>query len=367
MLVLGVCVTAGLADELKLKKVPAYPTPTITGYADGMVTFRTQTTSGSKSLADVDVIKLAGQEAFNKAEDLFDKGDFAGAAKGFDSVPEAADRPWLAKLAKGRRLQSLGQAGMIEQAAKEWMAQLVAAKGASPVFAMMPKKFGAKGSAENKAAIVLLEKQIAASKDASVVSSLKQLLSGVYEAQGDSAKAAALREADDAGQATSGPDKEPAAQESAGPTVTIGLAQLKAYEGLVQNNKGADVVGHLTPPALRSLSSPSDLAMALLILGKAQLQVAKGVTVKDDNALADRNDKLRQAGVSFMRVAVFSSNSPDQATEALFCAGEVCSLMGDQDAATRAYETIVQNYQETDSPKAMEFVKKAQAILGKAK
>jgi hypothetical protein len=363
MLVLGACVGAGMADKLSVKKM-TYPSPTITGYGDGKVSFRAQTTSGNKPLAEVDAIEIAGQDAFNKAEALFEAGDFAGAAKGFDAVPDAADRPWIAKLAKARRLQSLGQAGAIDKAAQEWITELVAAKGASPVVALMPKTFGAKGSAENKAAIALLEKQIAtSSKDALVVSGLKGLLAAVYEAQGDSAKADSLRDAQ-AGPATSGPEKEPAAQEPAvGPIVSIGPAQLKIYEGLVQNGKGADVVGHLTPGALRSLSSPSDLASALMILGKAQLQVAKGIAAKDEKALAERKEKLEQAGASFMRVWVFYASSADLAPEALFNAGEVCSLLGDQDAAMQAYSAIIQGFKDSDSSKALEFVKKTQDML----
>jgi hypothetical protein len=252
---------------------------------------------------------------------------------------------------------------MIDKAAQEWAAQLAAAKGAAPVVALMPRKFGAKGSTENATAIALLEKQIAASHDAAVVGGLKELLAGVYEAQDDLAKAASLKEGPTA--TTSVPGKEPV-QEPTGPTITIGAGQLKEYARLVENNKGAEVISYLTPAALRGFSSPSDLAMGLLILGKAQLQVAKGITGKDTKALADRDEKLRQAGVSFMRVAVFC-NLPDQAAEALYDAAEVCSLIGDQAAAKKAYEAIVQTYTDSESPKALEFVRKAREMLERAR
>jgi tetratricopeptide (TPR) repeat protein len=363
VLVLGACAAAGMADELTVKKLPPYPTPTITGYSNGKITFRTQTGEVSKPLADVDLVKIAGQDAFNKAEDLFDKKDFAGAAKAFESVPDAGGRPWVAAITKARRLQALGEAGMIDKAAQEWVTQLVAAKGALPVVALMPRKFGAKGSAQNATAIALLEKQIAASKDAAVVSELKQLLAGVYEAQGDSAKVATVKEVP--AEATSVPGQEPA-QEPAGPTITVGPAQLRDCARLVENNNGAEVIGRITPAALRGFSSPSDLATGLLILGKAQLQVAKGIKGVDAKAKADRKEKLQEAGVSFMRVAVFC-NSPDQAAEAMFDAGEVCTLIGDKDAAMKAYDAVMQNYRESESPKALEFVKKAQDILEKAR
>jgi hypothetical protein len=80
-----------------------------------------------------------------------------------------------------------------------------------------------------------------------------------------------------------------------------------------------------------------DLSGALLLAGKAQMQMAEKADKDAQRRL------LLKAGLNFMRVAFFFPDR-DEAPEALYEAGRVNALLGNKLAAWTAFEQVLQRH-----------------------
>jgi tetratricopeptide (TPR) repeat protein len=323
-------------DEVRVAKATYYDV-TVLGGRDGQIEFRGPAGNTiSKGVGEVTLVVDDDAPAFTAAERLADAGDIAGAVAGYESAL-AGSTGQMASLIRYRLLAALDRQGSIDRAAEVWLALLAEAPDSSRVIALRPTKLGARGSATNADAILLLE---AASKQANEElrrRAIDGLLLELNTLEGRvGAAEVATRIAAEAGPGGSAPRREAAA---------LADDRLDALAVLVRQGRAREVYTQLT----NSLRADSyDVVLrpkALLISAEAQQNLAAGASGDE------RRKMLIGAGLDAMRAAALFPSSP-QAPQALLLAGKVCQDLGNLYAAANAYKAVVQDYPSSPAARA---------------
>lgn len=331
------CITAALgqADELIDARGLPY-TGSVTKYRDRTLHFRAANIRREKTctLDQIRSLKIEGLDAFNQAESLAAKKQYAEAIEAYDkafrSVPK--DRDWVKALIADRRYQACAKGGKIDEAMKQWLAMMDADPDDKVSRALMPETFAPKGDPTNAAALKLLNEKIIALKDdpktEAYTRRLLKLKMELLEAMGEEEKATAAAEA-----VTRLGDKSSATNtgEATPPPVTSDLDVLRR---LMESGKYDEVIEKLAP---RMKTLPKrDLTGPLFLLAKTQWRKYQADEPKDRKLLL-------RAGLNLMWVYSAYGNS-DEAPEALFLAADVHGAIGNNDAARRALVELVEQF-----------------------
>jgi hypothetical protein len=349
----GICLAGGLAmaDSLTINKVQ-YPNVRVTDASNGRIAYELNGRTYDKPLSDVSYVMLDGQRDFNKAEDAFKAGKFAEAVAAYTETEKSAGKlDWLRRLVRYRRMPAAVAAKMPGQAIADWLGIIDDESGAGRVaIVATPVAVAPKGSPENARAIELLEERVGAKGDVVFRAKVKDLLLKLYETEGLKDKelkllglAAGAPPA--SGPAGNGGERAPGTMGGSVKRVSIGLEEAASLIKLGQYDAAAESI-----KSKLSMFTTSELPGALVLRGKAlQLSYEKG-GAKDV-------EKLKEAGLCFMRVAVCFDASTPQVPEALYLGAMVERALGNEVAAAKALRMLV------DQHVASEWAQKAKAAL----
>lgn len=318
------------ADELTINGLP-YPDVRITGVEDCEIVFQLASRRGTESLAHVDFIQLDREDDFNQAETLMAQGEVTEALELYRRA-RAADRQWVQNLAEFRRMWAMDQDARIDEAVKMWL-KVIDDNDASPnARAMAPTNLAEAGDQANQLAYDMLEeRREQAGEDDELWKAIIDLQLAIAEHQGDDAEAERLasllleRSHGTNGGTTTSSDQV--------------AASLQGAVVLVSNpDKAAEVMEIITADLYRY--TEGQLPTALLALGKAQLILAEAGEGEERRSL------LTDAGNNLMYVVVFFGES-DQAPEAYYLAGRANELLGNTQAAQKAYEVVIADHAQS--------------------
>ena len=354
LLAVGVCACGVCADEIEAKmgsSFMTYSSVKVTNFADGKVAYTTSSGQNLvKPLADVRRMSIKTLDGFDEAEKLAVKGQaLAEAVKLYDKAYGKVRHKWLRTLIATRRLGALDAGGMADRAVKEWLALADDNAAVAWVLAARPTTMGRKGTSANKTAMTTLERKRAAGKrskayDAAIVDVLMKL----YGREGLRAKATALAD----GSSTPSNGGNGNGNGNGHPPAAGMFTSIEAWLDDDKPRKAVDAINK----NLRSYTR-SQLPKALLLRGRARVLLAAGETGKDKDRL------LLQGGLDFMRVYAAFRTSRDEASEALFRAGRVHTMLSKPNvqAARAAYKKVISEFSQS---KAARDARKALGALG---
>ncbi|MDY6914009.1 MAG: tetratricopeptide repeat protein [Planctomycetota bacterium] len=338
------------ADSVTVGKL-AYNGVKIIEVSKGTVSFRVRVgTRVTKSLSEVSAVEISKQPRFNLAEKLLLEGKAAEAVEAYDVAAAGMPKAWMKRLVQYRRLQALEKAGQVDRAIEEWLVAVEQGGAAQGVLLLRPARLRPKGDKQNDRAINLLEKRLKGIGDKAVSAAIKELLLMLYKQQGYHDKGGAIAQEISAGLASAESEKSAAPVDGSGSLT----GRIRAAEFLLQQGQAAKALKVIQDNLRRY--SPSDLSMALLVAGKAQMALYEKAEPGPQ-----RRKLLLSAGLNFMRVVTFFG-SLNEAAEALYQAGRVNVELGNPQAAKNAYESVIVQYPNS---KAAEKAKAALEALEK--
>lgn len=341
----GVLAGAAAADKLVIGRNMALPVDRISGFKDGELTYTT--TSGketSRTLKDVSLIAIDGQDSFNKAEELRATDKAADAAGLYDGVITNGDSPaWLAQLARYRKVEVLDKGKSIAGAVTTWL-EIVATDGSPAAITLVPHEVPDKGDERNAQAISALETRMGEIKSNAARTKARELLVELYRKEGKDDKADKL-----AGGTTGVVAPRPVSDGGGSKVAsTDGGAEprpvsVSASGGVIRPDQKPAVLAEQAAKLTDSLPKciAAEVGPTLVLIGKAKLYQALQVSEKTDAEA--RKALLLQAGVSFMRGKVAATKGAT-AAEALLYAGQVNELLGNPQAAEKAYLKVTTDY-----------------------
>jgi len=322
----------------------------IVDFREGMMVYLP--TSGperTKPLREILLITIDGQDMFNQAEQLRrdKKPDEALAA--YDTVITGENPAWLKQVARYRKVEMMAKDGKIDSAVLAWL-ELVAVDSSSAALKLLPQDLPAKGDERNAQAIGLLEPRLNDLKNKAVRLEAGKLLMRLYRREGMDQKADQLAATltgqqapppattDDNG--AGGIDKTSGdrTRAPAGADRARASTVLAAAAGLIRPGQKPETLADQVAKLEADLPqfSSADLAPALLLIGKGKLyQAARQTDVEA------RKPLLLQAGLSLMRAKLAAGNRHGVAAEALFYAGQANELLGNLQAAEKAYLKVL--------------------------
>ena len=322
---------AAPADSVYVQGSPPYLSVRVMNLIGCELVFRA--TAGGvirKPVAEITFLKILGRSDLSEAEQLMKTGEKAIAR--YDKAFRVAGESWMKRLVRHRLLRALDQAGTIGRAVEQWLAIVDANEASAQALALRPEKLAPKGSGENARAIELLVGKLGGVSEPSYAAAIRQLLLKVYWAEGREKQAVALAKAIGESPAV----REPGRERDPRPTPAGTLqAQLEAAAVLIGSGRADQAL----PQIEANLKSYShvDLSRALLLAGRAQMQMARKADKDGQRRL------LLKAGLNFMRVAFFFPDR-DEAPEALYEAGRVNALLGNTAAARTAFQQVLERY-----------------------
>lgn len=328
------------ADQVTIRNIP-YANVRITDAANCKITYEVQGRSYDKPCTDVNYVYVASLPALTKAEDLMKAGKPTEALAAYDKVGFAEGAEWAGRLVRYRRLRAADAARAIDRAVEDWLAIVKECSASTASAALVPKGLGKRRSQSNADAIDLLEEALKQKGSPAFQAAAKELLTGLYELEGMTAKAAAL-----SGGTVGNAD-------TAAPTeVTVSAGDLGGQLGEAANQIKAGQYAAAADGIKARIRRYSDneLPTALLLRGKALLMMYEKGAAKDRKTLLE-------AGLCFMRVAGCISPGEPEVPEATFLAAKVCEHLDNRVAAANAYRLILQRHPGT------EWAKRAQAAL----
>jgi len=335
------------ADSVSIEGRPMYSNVEVFDADEGLIKFRSGRTL-IFPVASVTAVRLEAQPLFNQAEKLLADGKAAEAAEAYEKAMETARNPWMQRLVRYRQLQTLNQAGRIDRAVEVWLS-LTEGKPAEALIQMVPTQCAAKGDPANAAAIDLLKARLAepaTAGNAAYAAAVRNLLLTLLTTEGRSEEAERLA----TGETGTGPTDGTTPEDAAAASEAVRREQLNAAAFLLKQGKAAEALTRLD--AMREQLGPGELPEALLLSGLARRQAAAA-------AAADKQGPiLCQAGLDFMYVVAYFPDSA-QAAEALYHAAGVCAELGNETAARKAYEGVVERYGRS------EFAAKARQALAR--
>jgi TolA-binding protein len=331
---LTVCVCCGFArgDEVQWRGI-SLPQPEITGAQDFTVTYRLRNRSEqSRPVNELDRLAVDGMDQFNRAERLV--GRDPAQAIGLYQQAATGASGWKQRLARYRLFQAADKARRFDLAAETWL-DLAGPTPSKVALDLIPSTYGEKGSETNARAIQLLKARLEAAGDGALGQAIRQMLVGVYRAEGQAEEAAEIASE---------------VIDSAGTGSTGAGGQLQAVQALVDRGDYAKAIGTLQAGMNRYTD---ELPQAMLLMARAKLG-------QWDKSGQRQRDALLEAGLFAMRVYAFYPASP-AAPEALMVAGEVNGHLGNLPAAQAAYGKVVERYGNSpQATKAREALRKLQ-------
>ncbi len=331
MTLLGCSLAAG--DTLRVRTLK-YPSIRITDCRDAKVVFTIGTKSVAKGLSQVRDIQITGAEAFNAAEKHLAAGQTVKAIRQYN-VALVGKSGWMVRLIRARRVLALDQAGLIDRAVTDWLWLVEQFDGTPEAFKLRPVNIAPKGSQANLAAMKSLEAAIAAkpAADAAYKQSLNGLLLSLYKREGR--KADAARAAGNIVKTRQLPGETKAAKSQSD--------KLNAMEFLIGQGQAQQVLTAVRGKLLRDAYPRALVPKALLVLARAQMQLAANSTG------TSRRKYLLAGGLDLMRLVAYYPASV-YVGEALLEAGRVNQAMGNNWAASNAYRAAIKR--NPDSPAA---------------
>lgn len=337
MVCLAATAAGGWADEVTAGKIP-FRNVIVTGVSDCKIVFRTSAGSTAEQLlADVTSIRLDDYDEFTSAEQALLAGNIDDALRTYVRASADTTEPWLKALINIRRVAALNRDGRLGEALLLWKRIYDANKASANALALMPTTPAPMGSDANTQAIEFLKSIRPEDRASELGQAVSKLLMAVYEAEGDTE--AAAQEA--SGTFTDGPDDSDGPDSSATGSIED---RLHAAKLMLTNPERAPQVAQAIQKDLHSYD--------LDLLGEALMVLAKATRMQADAATeAGQDDEARrllaEAGVHFMYVATFFSDSPE-AAEALFEAGRVNEAIGNPRAAWSAYDAVRTLYPDSE-------------------
>jgi len=330
--------SSAAGDAVRLVDRLVYDPVKITGIADGRLQF--ELAGGRaippKPLGQVATVKIDGADQLNRAEDLFEQGQYKAAAAGYAAALAGEAVAWRKLLIQYRRMKALEALGAIDEAVELWLAIVDAAGVSRGMLDLRPTRLAPAKSETNDRAIAFLEakaKQVHA-KSKPYHRAVLQALVDFYEQQGRLADAQQLQ-AILAGR----PSAEPGAADATSGPAGADKAMLRLAELALKQCQYEKVIETIVP-RLKRLPQ-AQLPMALRLLGQAQLELAKAQ--KDEKAA---RPMLLEAGLNLMRTVVFFPTS-EEAPHALVSVGEVNERLGNLIAARAAYSAVGSRFPES--------------------
>jgi tetratricopeptide (TPR) repeat protein len=297
---------------------------------------------------------MDGVDSFNEAEKLLAADKPAEAVKKYDQAIAKVSKGWQQRLVRYRRLAALDAAGEINRAVEEWMGLVEEHEASKASLAARPTNLAPKGSEDNRKAILLLEARL--NKSDSVAHAyrraMQDLLKDLYRRQGNAREAAKLIEEAEKDHHARQEQAEKAKPKTssrrpitdAALNRTMSDASTLIEQGKSDTSLSAGARREILAKAERSLDlavervrNADDLPAVLLLLGRAQMAM---VDVMGDSG---DHEKLKEAGLNFMRVVVYFSKSAE-APEALFEAGRVSEQFKNRVAAANCFEMFLKEY-----------------------
>lgn len=340
--VLTVVCGAALGDQITIKTV-LYSNVRVTDAGDCKITYEVGGRSREKPCGDVNYVYIASQPGLTKAENLLRENKFAEAVAAYDKLAAGeAGRGWLARLVRYRRLRAADAGRMTGRAVEDWLAVAKECGGSADAAALVPKGLGKRKSAGNAKAIRLLAAARKQKASPAFQTAVKGLLLSLYELEGKTDEASALR----------GGGGSPAATTMTSTEMTVSAGKLggQLQEAANQIKAGQCAAAADGIKARIRRYSARELPTALLLRGKALLRMYEKGAGKDRKALL-------AAGLCFMRVASCVSPSEPEVPEATFLAAKVCEHLGNKVAAANTYRMISQRHPDT------KWAQQAQAAL----
>ncbi len=341
--IMAMATVAAGQDELKAGGVP-HRNIRITGMEDCAIVYEQAGRENTKPLAEVNFLQIDGEDEFNEAENLLAAGEYEDALKKFRLARREAVDEWIQDLAELRRLQTMDQAGLIDQAVTLWLTVLTARYSSANALALVPKNLDLADDRAFDKAFDALEEQ---REETGTATDVKRV---AWLAMMDLQLAIARLKGDGSDDAQRLAKEMLAVLNALAPADIIGVSgRLEVASVFVSDPQSAAAVKEIVTGDLYEYPD-EQLPQALLLLGKAQLALAE--TGDEDKSL------LTDAGNNLMHVVVFFGES-EQAAEAYFLAAGVNRQLGNDKAARGAYQMIIDEY--ADSPFAAQAAEALEA------
>lgn len=323
---------AAAADTVTMASGIRYSDVRVEGLFGGELTFRVGGRRPvTQPLSEVKQIAIAGSGAFNEAEQLRVEQPAKAVARYDAAARGAGGRGWMGRLIEWRRLDALGRAGEIERWAREW-AELLSIEGEAKAAAKLrPAERGT--PEENARAAELLEEALSEIDDPEARIGAKAVITllggeGATPPAGDGDVDAGVRPAPDDADVTVRVDDGASSP------------RVRRLEELVAGGDPAAAIR--TVDSQLPAATAAELPRMLYLAGMARLKAAQD---EPERSL------LREAGLYFMKLAVFAPRAPD-VPEALLRAGGVCERLGDPDGARTAYQLLLARHADSEHAEA---------------
>ncbi len=323
---------AAAADTVTMASGIPYSDVRVEGMLAGELTFRIAGRRRvTQPLAEIKQIAIAGSGAFNEAEQLRVEQPAKAVARYDAAARGAGGRGWMGRLIEWRRLDALGRAGEIERWAREW-GELLSIEGEAKAAAKLrPAERGT--PEENARAAERLEEALSKIDDPEARTGAKAVITllggeGATPPAGDGDGDAAVRPAPDDVDVTVRVDDGASSP------------RVRRLEELVAGGDPAAAIRTVDSQLLAATAA--ELPRMLYLAGMARLKAAQD---EPERSL------LREAGLYFMKLAVFAPRAPD-VPEALLRAGGVCERLGDPDGARTAYQLLLARHADSEHAEA---------------
>ncbi|MEI7836313.1 MAG: hypothetical protein WCK05_07855 [Planctomycetota bacterium] len=133
------------------------PVESISGFSDGVVTYLLPSGEGrEKSLGEILQMTITDNRDFSRAEQFRRDKKYVEATRLYDAVISTGSPPWLAQLARYRKVDVTTRAGQVDAAVSCWMT-ILAKDSSVHALQLGPKTFAPKGDERNLQAITALE------------------------------------------------------------------------------------------------------------------------------------------------------------------------------------------------------------------
>ncbi len=335
LLMILAAASAAAGDIVTVGRLP-YPNVTVSDCKEGRIYFRTRAREVAEPLERVTAIEMPLIRHLTDAEKLRQRRP-EQAVPLYDRAYEAGRIDWQRRLIRYRRLEVLGQTGMINRWVEDWAALLAENTEAGPASELRPRNWGK--PAEGKQAARRLAALMHRLTDARAQVAAKAVLRELNSRAGLEEPAPP---GNGNGQKPPAPggngERPPSGIPSAAKVGTRSRGQLRTVESMLaggQSERALNTIDELLPKV-----GAQDLDRALFLAGAARLAVGRE---RSDSAL------LAQAAAMFMVSAVQYPTSPD-AAEAWFRAGEISASLGDAAGAAAALRRVSSDPAYKDSP-----------------
>lgn len=280
----------------------------IVGFEDGELAFRVNTHGNvvKKPLTEIAAISVDNQAAFNQAERLFDKREYAKCIQPFERARRQARHQWLVDLIDVRLLTAYDETGRFDRAVRTFL-ELLPRAPAEALF-RRPVNIPKAGSDYNRIAFGLISQAEKRIDDPGLLRHVRLLKLDVLWAEKSPAARELAAELDGVA-----PASQPSRQLVSQVERLSRLVEMGRYERALPLIEGA------------MARAPEDgLDVLLMLQAKCEL------------ATAQSDEQLRQAALTAMRVVIHYDRSQSLA-EALFVAAKAHERLGLVDRAIALY------------------------------